>query len=107
MNAYNVELARRGIQIFANVLVLAAVAVGMYQASFFPDETLSVFCKWFFSLLAGILLLTWLAVRLLRRLWPVDAAQDLAHCSVVDLPGKGARLVRWKVLSPPPERARR
>ena len=107
MTAYRLEIWRRSIKVLANVLVLAAVAVGMYQASFQPDEMLSVFCSWFFSLLLAILAATWLAFRLLRRYFPVDAKEDLDSYSVVEFPGKGSRLVRWSVLSTPEPRYRK
>lgn len=101
MNAFKVEMYRRAIQVLANVLVLAAVTFGMYQASQSPENMLSVFSKYFFPLLAGILALAWLALRCVNRLLPVDAADDLACRSVVDLPRYGHKLVRWKVLSSP------
>lgn len=99
-NAYKLEVARRAVQILANVLTLGAVGMGMYQASFFPDETLSVFSLWFFSLLAVILFSSWLAMRLLSRVFPVEAHNDFSRCSVVNLPGKGPCLVRWEVVTP-------
>lgn len=107
MTAYRLEIWRRIIKVGANVLVLTAVAVGMYQASFQPDEMLSVFSKWFFAQLVVILGATWLAFRILQKRFPLDAAEDLASYSVVDLPRKGNRLVRWTILSTPQPRYRK
>ena len=101
MNAYKLELYGKMVNLGANLMVLAAVALGMYQASFAPDAFLSVFSQWFFAQLLAVLALTWLAHRTLRRCFPVEAQKDLRHMSVVHLPRRGPQLVSWRVLHAP------
>lgn len=67
MNAYKLDLYSKLISIIANVLVLGAVTVSMYMASFSPETHLSAFCTWFFSLLVPILGAAWYAKRMLRQ----------------------------------------
>lgn len=66
MSEYKVDLYSKIIAICANVLVLGAVTLSMYMASFQPETHLSAFCSWFFSLLLPILGAAWLARRKLR-----------------------------------------
>lgn len=67
MSEYKFDLYSKLISICANVLVLGAVTLSMYMASFQPETHLSAFCSWFFALLAPILGAAWLAKRTLRR----------------------------------------
>lgn len=106
MNSYKRDVYGKAIKVAANGLVLAAVAVGMYQASYFPETFLAVFCQWFFAMLAGILGLCWLSMRTLRHRYPVEEHADLSLLSVVNLPRQGPRLVQWHVLYSPSQRRR-
>lgn len=106
MNSYKRDIYGKIIKVVGNVLVLAAVAVGMYQASYVPESFLAVFSQWFFSILAAILVFCWLSMRALRRRYPVEENTDLRLLSVVDLPRRGPRLVRWHVLYSPSQQRR-
>lgn len=106
MNSYKREVYEKAIKVAANGLVLASVALGMYQASRVPETFLAVFSQWFFAMLAGILFLSWLSLRVLRKRYPVEESTDLRLLSVVDLPRHGPQLVRWRVLYSPSQRRR-
>lgn len=67
MNAYKLDLYSKLLSIAANMLVLGAVTLSMYMASFSPETHLSAFCTWFFSLLVPILGAAWYAKRTLRH----------------------------------------
>lgn len=67
MSEYTLDLYSKIISICANVLVLGAVTLSMYMASFQPETHLSAFCTWFFSLLLPILGGAYLCKRALRR----------------------------------------
>lgn len=67
MSEYTLDLYSKIISVFANVLVLSAVTLSMYMASFQPETHLSAFCAWFFSLLLPILAGAYLCKRVLRR----------------------------------------
>lgn len=66
MSDYRREIARRGLVLTVNLLVIACVFLGMYRASLQPDEFTPVFCKTFFSALIPTLLVGWLGKRALR-----------------------------------------
>lgn len=105
MSAFKRELWQRAIQITANILVLAALCLGMYMASQNPDEMLAECSRWFFPLLGGILLCVWVASRIVRHHFAADSAEDTRLMSVVHLPKQGAKLVRWTVVSRPRDTA--
>lgn len=106
MNSYKRDVYGKFIKVAANGLVLASVALGMYQASRVPDTFLAVFSQWFFAMLAVILLLSWASLRVVRSCYPVEESTDLGQLSVVELPHRGPRLVRWRVLYSPSQRRR-
>ena len=93
MNSYKRSLYVSMTRIVANLLMLAAVFLAMYQAGHSPSSSLSTFCLWFFvitiPLWTGALFLT---CHIARRF---PAEQE----SLVELPGLGRRLVRWRVLN--------
>ncbi len=66
MSEYSYFLYSKLVTVMANVMVLAATVLGMYQASQRPEEGLSVFCSWFFSALPIILILAWAGHKYLR-----------------------------------------
>lgn len=67
MNEYKFDLYSKIISICANVLVLGAVTLSMFMASFQPETHLSAFCSWFFALLVPILGAAWLCKKMLRK----------------------------------------
>lgn len=67
MNEYTFDVYSKILSISANLLVLGAVTLSMYMASFQPETHLSAFCSWFFPLLLAIVGLTWGAKRVLRK----------------------------------------
>ena len=94
-NAYKRTVWLAGIRIGANVIMLAAVCVAMYQSFLHPAEALSVFCQWFF----GITILTWIGARQLAELVRRRLAD--ADEGLVRLPGhKKSALMRWRVAEP-------
>ena len=100
MTGYHYNLYCRLVQVAANAFVLAGVVVGMYQASLQPEASLSVFSAWFFPILMATLAVAWFALRRLRRAYSLTAGLA-PNTSIVNLPGVGARRVRWTVLSRP------
>lgn len=78
MSDYKLDLYSKIVSISANVLVLGAVTLSMYMASFQPETHLSAFCSWFFALLVPILGAAWLAKRSLRSRFdgPVEGGRS-------------------------------
>lgn len=70
MSDYRRELARRGLVLTVNLLVVACLFIGMYKASLQPDEFTPIFCKTFFTALVPTLFMGWLGKRLLRNAHP-------------------------------------
>lgn len=93
MNAYKQSLYVAMIRILANLIMLAAIFVAMYQAARWPGwPSEAVFCLIFF----GITIPAWGAalflIRHIRRRWP-NSAQTM-----VRLPGCAEdQLVTWTV----------
>lgn len=75
MSEYKFDLYSKIVSVCANVLVLGAVTLSMYMASFQPETHLSAFCTWFFSLLLPILLLSWWVKRSLRQRYEGPASE--------------------------------
>ncbi|AAS94631.1 lipoprotein [Nitratidesulfovibrio vulgaris] len=76
MSDYRHELARRGLVLTVNLLVVACVFLAMYRASLQPDEFTPVFCKTFFTALVPTLFVGWLGKRLLRNSRSEDAGHE-------------------------------
>lgn len=91
-NQYRRTIWLCAIRVTANVIMLAAVCLAMYQSYLNPASSLSVFCQYFF----GITVVTWtLAKFACARVRKVFADADEG---LVRLPGhKKAMLVHWKV----------
>lgn len=91
-NQYKRTIWLCAIRVAANLVMLAAVCVAMYQSYLNPASSLSVFCQYFF----GITIVTWTAARFACsrvRMMYADADEGL-----VRLPGhKKYSLVHWKV----------
>lgn len=81
MNEYTYDLYSKMLSIAANVLVLGAVTLSMYMASFQPETHLSAFCSWFFPLLVAIVGLAWGAKKMLRK-----AYDESPHARPLDVP---------------------
>ena len=92
MNSYRQSLYTAIVRISANVIMLGAVFLAMFQASRWPDwPSEAVFCLFFF----GITIPVWIAAafltRYIRRRW------NALPQSLVKLPGLGEQLVTWQV----------
>lgn len=99
MNAYKLAFYSGMVRIAANILMLGAVALGMYQASLQPEAALSVFSSWLFGLLVPIWGGAWLINRQLRKRYPtLEEGPDVTR---VVLPRKGETCVRWTVIERP------
>lgn len=91
MNSYRQSLYTGVIRVLANLVMVAAVFVGMYMSAHSTAASELVFSVWFF----GISLPVWGAAfwltRLVRRRWPAVGQ------SLVDLPKRGPCLSagRW------------
>lgn len=95
MNEYKFDIYSKLVSICANVLVLGAVTLSMYLASFQPDTHLSAFCSWFFAMLVPILGGAWLSKRALRRCRgdePHDDNEDSSHSAKASNGLTGIRL---------------
>lgn len=92
MNSYKQSLYAAVIRIVANLLMVGAVFLAMRQASLpsaWPSE--AVFCAWFFGITVPVWCLAFVCTRRVRRSFPAE------YESLVDLPGRGPQLVRWRV----------
>lgn len=91
VNSYRQSLYTGVIRVLANLVMVAAVFVGMYMSAHSTAASELVFSVWFF----GISLPVWGAAfwltRLVRRRWPAVGQ------SLVDLPKRGPCLVCWQV----------
>lgn len=92
MNSYRQSLYTALVRIAANVIMLAAIFIAMYQASRWPGwPSEAVFCLVFF----GITIPVWIGAiflnKYIRRRWPA------ALQSMVLLPRLGEQLVTWEL----------
>lgn len=93
MNIYRQTLYLAAIRVFANLAMVAAVFIAMYQAARWPGwSSESVFCLIFFGITIPVWTLAWALARWLRSRLPSGCQ------SVVRLPGLGPQLVAWRVL---------
>lgn len=96
MNSYRQALYAGVIRIVANVLMIAALFFSMYQTARSGGPAELVFCAWFFGLVIPIWLAAFALTKLVRRRFPAEFQ------SLVNLPGRGPSLVRWRVAQQPP-----
>ncbi|MDR1659396.1 MAG: hypothetical protein LBR94_03520 [Desulfovibrio sp.] len=96
MNSYKQSFYISLIRFCANALMLGAVFVGMYMSgrSSLPVE--AGFCLWFFGITVPLWTVAILLTRFIRKRFPAEEE------SLVNLPGRGSILVRWRVLKPSP-----
>lgn len=91
LNSYTQSLYLIASRILANIAMLAAVFVGMYEASRWPGwPSEAVFCLFFFGITIPAWTLAWLFARWIRRHWA-------ATRTLVSLPGLGSQPVAWSV----------
>ncbi|MGE9985842.1 hypothetical protein [Desulfovibrio sp. SGI.169] len=93
MNSYKRSLYVSVTRIIANLLMLGAVFLAMYQAGHSPASSLSTFCLWFFGITIPLWIGALFLTRQIARRFPAEQE------SLVDLPRLGRRLVRWRVLT--------
>ena len=94
MNSYKQHLYISSIRILANVLMVAAVFVAMYQSSRSFDASELTFCAWFFGITIPVWAGAFKLTRQVRRRFPAEGQ------SMVQLPRMGLALVSWRVLDP-------
>lgn len=91
MNSYRQSLYVSLIRIAANVLMLGAVFLAMYQASHTLGASELVFCVWFFGMAVPLWAGAFWLTKQVRRRYPAEF-QSLVH-----LPRQGECLVCWRV----------
>ncbi|MDD6182011.1 MAG: hypothetical protein ACI33N_04075 [Desulfovibrionaceae bacterium] len=92
-NAYKRGLYSSLIRIAANLIMLGAVCLGMYQAGQHPEASFLVFCQWFFAVTIPTWTGAFMLLRRLRRRFPLEWDQ----ATYVKLPRLGAKRVVWQV----------
>lgn len=96
MNAYNSykrNIYSIAIRITANLCMILALCLGMYQAGQQPESSLLVFCQFFFPPTIFTWGLAIAASRAVRRRFPLDT--DAA--TTIELPRWGRKAVIWRV----------
>lgn len=91
-NSYRRTIASAAIRIVANIIMLAAIVIGMYMASRSPSSSLGTFSLWFFAIVIPNWMFAFWLIRYFRRKYPGEEE------SLVDLPRLGKCLVRWRVI---------
>ena len=92
MNSYKQSLYIAIIRICANLLMIGAVFLGMYQASHWPAwPSEAVFCLFFFGLSVPGWFLAWRLTRHVRKIFPAEPQ------SLIQLPGIGEQLISWRL----------
>lgn len=96
MNSYKQSLYTALVRICANLLMVCAIFLAMYEASrqpAWPSE--AVFCLVFFGITIPVWICAWQLGKWIRRRWPAEPR------SLVEMPGLGNQLVAWRVLEGP------
>lgn len=92
MNSYKQSLYIAIIRICANLLMIGAVFIGMYQASRWPAwPSEAVFCLFFFGLSVPGWGLALHLTRYVRKIFPAEQQ------SLIQLPGLGEQLISWRL----------
>ena len=86
------------VRIAANVVMIAAVFLGMYMASRAPMSSMGTFCLWFFGISIPVWMGAFALIRKIRQLYADEGA------TYIELPRHGASLVYWRVLEQPRDR---
>ena len=91
MNSYRQTLYSSIIRVAANVIMVAAVFVGMYQSAHSAGDSELVFCAWFFGITVPVWAGAFWLTRRVRQKYPAEFQ------SLIELPRLGQRLVTWNV----------
>lgn len=92
MNSYKQSLYSGMARIMANLLMVGAIFLAMYQAGRWPGwSSEAVFCLVFFGVTIPVWIGTWSLIKWIRKRWPAPFQ------SVVELPGLGSQPVLWHV----------
>lgn len=94
MNSYHQTLYAGAVKVMANVIMIAAVFIAMYQSARSVASSELVFCAWFFGITVPVWAVAFRTVRSIRRRFPAEFQ------SLVFLPRHGQTLVRWRVAEP-------
>lgn len=95
MNSYKQSLFVSIIRIVANLIMIAAIFLAMYEARRWPGwPSEIVFCLFFFGITIPVWLIAWQLIKLVKKKWPAEFR------SLVHLPGRGEQLVSWRVVRP-------
>lgn len=92
MNSYRQSLYAGLIRVTANLIMIGAVFLAMYQASHWsqwPSE--AVFSCWFFGITIPVWCMAFMLTRFVKHRFPAQPQ------SLVDLPRLGRQLVHWRV----------
>lgn len=96
MNSYKQSLYGGIIRVCANLIMIGAVFLAMFQATRWPGwPSEAVFCLIFFGITVPVWILAWQANKWLRRRWPAE------NRSLVNLPRLGSQLVAWQAIESP------
>ncbi|WP_165067045.1 hypothetical protein [Desulfovibrio sp. ZJ200] len=91
MNSYKQSLYSALIRVMANLLMVGAVFLAMYQAARGASSEIT-FCLWFFGITVPLWASAFYLNRVIKRRFPAEQE------SLIDLPRQGRCLVRWRVL---------
>lgn len=92
MNSYKQSLYCGIVRVLANLIMVGAIFLAMYQAARWPGwPSEAVFCLFFFGVTAPAWIMAWAVTRWIRRRWPASMQ------TMVDLPRHGRQLVAWRV----------
>lgn len=97
-SSYKRSLYSSIVRIAANMLMIAAVFLGMYKASLSPMSSMSTFCLWFFGITIPVWMGAFALIRKIRRIYADEGA------TYIELPRQGASLVYWRVVEQPQHR---
>ena len=93
MNSYKESLLVGLIRIMANVLMIGALFLAMYNAAHSYGSGILIFCAWFFGLTIPMWILAWYLIKWVRK-----HGQATAESYIV-LPGSDKPcLVRWRLI---------
>ncbi|MBQ9536829.1 MAG: hypothetical protein IJU79_03460 [Desulfovibrionaceae bacterium] len=97
MSSYKESLLVGLVRIMANVLMLAALFLAMYNASHSSGSSMLIFCAWFFGITICVWVAAWYLIRLIREKGQSRAESFLLlpHCTE-------PCLVRWEVVEHSP-----
>ena len=102
MTSYHEALCVGAIRIVANILMIGAIFLAMYQASHSYGGGILTFCGWFFGVTIPVWIVAWRLIRAVR------SRGESRNQSFIVLPGESEPcLVHWKVCARAGEAASR